>query len=92
MPKNIHNDVQDEVAALNIGFKVRTLRQKRGLTLKEVSELTGLSKPSLSQIENNISAPPIATLIKISSALGVKIGHFFQDTSLNCRIVVVRLP
>lgn len=90
MPKLRDNDVRDEVAALNIGSKVRGLRKKRGFTLQEVSNLTGLSKPLLSQIENNFAAPPVATLIKISAALGVKIGHFFQDDSLNTRLVVIR--
>ena len=83
-------NVKNEVAALNLGSQIRQLRKQRGLTLQDVSNMTGLSKPLLSQIENNIAAPPIATLIKISSALGVKIGHFFQDTSLTKRIVVVR--
>jgi transcriptional regulator with XRE-family HTH domain len=83
-------DVRNEVAALNIGAKIRQLRLKRGLTLQAVSDRTGLSKPSLSQIENNIGAPPIATLIKISNALGVKIGYFFQDAPDQQRLVVVR--
>jgi quercetin dioxygenase-like cupin family protein/DNA-binding XRE family transcriptional regulator len=55
-----------------------------------VSDHTGLSKPSLSQIENNSGAPPIATLIKISHALGIKIGYFFQDAPDQPRLVVVR--
>lgn len=82
--------VKEEVAALNLGNKIRKLRKLRSLTLQEVSNLTGLSKPLLSQIENNIAAPPIATLIKISTALGVKISHFFQEQEENERIVVVR--
>ena len=90
MPPQRENKVKEEVAALNLGNKIRNLRKARALTLKEVSNLTGLSKPLLSQIENNIAAPPIATLIKISTALGVKISHFFQDPEMNDRIVVVR--
>jgi len=82
--------VKEEVAALNLGNKIRNLRKLRALTLQEVSNLTGLSKPLLSQIENNIAAPPIATLIKISTALGVKISHFFQDQEMGDRIVVVK--
>ena len=82
--------VKEEVAALNLGNKIRSLRKQRALTLQEVSDLTGLSKPLLSQIENNIAAPPIATLIKISTALGVKISHFFRDQNMEDRIVVVR--
>ncbi len=83
-------NVKDEIAALNLGEQIRQLRKQRGLTLQEVAGMTGLSKPLLSQVENNIASPPIATLIKISTALGVKIGYFFKDNSLEKRIVVVR--
>jgi transcriptional regulator with XRE-family HTH domain len=90
MPPQKENKIKEEVAALNLGNKIRNLRKVRALTLQEVAHLTGLSKPLLSQIENNIAAPPIATLVKISTALGVKISHFFQDPEMNDRIVVVR--
>ena len=90
MPPQMETKVKEEVAALNLGNKIRNLRKHRALTLQEVSDFTGLSKPLLSQIENNIAAPPIATLIKISTALGVKISHFFQDQNMEDRIVVVR--
>ena len=90
MPPQMENKVKEEVAALNLGNKIRNLRKHRALTLQEVSDLTGLSKPLLSQIENNIAAPPIATLIKISTALGVKISHFFRDHEMGDRIVVVK--
>lgn len=83
-------EIHEEVKALDIGSQVRQLRQRNGLTLQNVSDLTGLSKPLLSQIENNIAAPPIATLLKISKALGVNIGYFFQDAPSDHRIAVVR--
>ena len=90
MPPLMENKVKEEVAALNLGNKIKNLRKQRALTLQEVSNLTGLSKPLLSQIENNLAAPPLATLIKISTALGVKISHFFRDQSMEDRVVVVK--
>jgi transcriptional regulator with XRE-family HTH domain len=90
MANELDINVKDEVAALNLGKKIRNLRKQRGLTLQAVSDMTGLSKPLLSQVENNLAAPPIATLIKISTALGVKISHFFQDHALEERIALVR--
>jgi transcriptional regulator with XRE-family HTH domain len=90
MSPQMETKVKEEVAALNLGNKIRSLRKHRALTLQEVSDLTGLSKPLLSQIENNIAAPPIATLIKISTALGVKISHFFRDQEMEDRVVVVK--
>ena len=83
-------DIKEELASLDIGSKIRNLRTKREMTLQDLATLTGLSKPNLSQIENNLVSPPIATLLKISSALGVVIGHFFQDSPQETDIVVVR--
>ena len=76
--------------ALCLGAKIRKLRQRRGLTLQEVSDLSGLSKSLLSQIENETSAPPIPTLVRIAKSLGVTIGHFFQDTDKRQQVSVVR--
>ncbi len=84
------HDIKNELASLDIGSQIRNLRNQRELTLQELSDLTGLSKPNLSQIENNIVTPPIATLLKISTALGVPIGIFFQKSSQESNIVVVR--
>ncbi len=86
MPKEIEQNVR----ALEIGKSVRKLRIQNGLTLQNVSDLTNLSKPLLSQIENDMAAPPIATLLKISGALGVDISFFFQRNSVPDRISVVR--
>jgi transcriptional regulator with XRE-family HTH domain len=84
------SSIKTEVASLDLGNQLRKLRNKRSLTLQDLSNLTGLSKPNLSQIENNIVTPPISTLLKISSALGVQIGHFFQQATPDSNVVVVR--
>ena len=54
------SEIQREVDALCLGAKIRKLRQRRGMTLQEVSILSGLSKSLLSQIENDASAPPLS--------------------------------
>jgi len=72
-------DPHEVIKELNIGGKIRDLRIKKGLTLKDVSKVTGFSTALLSQIENNVVSPPISTLWKIAEALGVKIGYFFQE-------------
>jgi len=82
--------MKDQVASLDIGSQVKQLRTMRDLTLQDLSGMTGLSKPNLSQIENNQVTPPIATLLKISVALGVGIGYFFKEAHQDSSIVVVR--
>lgn len=82
--------MKDALASLDIGHQIRSLRNRRGLTLQDLADLTGLSKPNLSQIENNLVTPPIATLLKIATALGVSIGHFFQSDNQDSSMVVTR--
>lgn len=83
-------EIHEEVKALNLGSQVRQIRHRKRLTLQNLSDYTGLSKPFLSQIENNLTVPPIATLLKISKALEVNIGSFFLDVPSPDRIVLVR--
>ncbi|NIO05350.1 MAG: cupin domain-containing protein [Proteobacteria bacterium] len=80
----------DGVKAFNIGRKIRDLRKGKALTLQNLSTATGLSKPLLSQIENEIVVPPISTLLKISRALDKDIAFFFQEPNDDRKIVVVR--
>ncbi|WP_163337847.1 helix-turn-helix domain-containing protein [Desulfopila sp. IMCC35008] len=82
--------MKDALASLDLGNQVRKLRNKRDLTLQDLANLTGLSKPNLSQIENNLVTPPIATLLKIATALGVPIGHFFQESPQKSNMIVTR--
>lgn len=72
MPKKTPEEIR-------IAEKIKSLRQKQKLTLKELSNRTGLSPALLSQIENNLVSPPIATLLKIAKALQVKLSYFFED-------------
>ncbi len=62
-----------------IGNKIRTLRKKKILTLKQLANRTGLSVSLISQIELAKTSASVSTLYKIASALGIKIGYFFSD-------------
>ena len=83
-------DVKEELKELNLGQKIKTLRQRKGLSLQQMAEKTSFSKPLLSQIENDVVAPPIATLMRISKALGINIGYFFLEDESGKKAVVVR--
>ena len=66
---------------IQIGEKIKRLREDKALSLEEVSKLTGISSSVLSQIENHMISPPLGTLIKLAKALEVKLGHFFEVES-----------
>ncbi|MCH3963907.1 MAG: XRE family transcriptional regulator [Clostridium sp.] len=64
---------------MNIGEKVKELRNKKGLTLKDMSEKTGLSTGFLSQFERGITTIAVENLSNIADVLKVKINYFFDD-------------
>jgi transcriptional regulator with XRE-family HTH domain len=52
-----------------IADNLRCQRERRGLSLDQLAELTGVSKSMLRQIETGKSSPTIATLWKIANGL-----------------------
>jgi transcriptional regulator with XRE-family HTH domain len=84
------SDIQAQIREFRIGEKIRGLRQQKRLTLQELSVLTTLSKPLLSQIENQQVVPPLATLLKIAKGLKVGIHFFFEDEGNRQKYVLTR--
>ena len=64
---------------MELGEKIRSLRQKRKISIEQLSEMSGLSKGLISQIERDITGPSVASLWKISKALDVTMNYFFDE-------------
>ena len=62
----------------NIGIVLKRVRTERGLTLEGTSELTGVSKAMLGQIERGESNPTISTLWKISTGLKLSFSELLE--------------
>jgi transcriptional regulator with XRE-family HTH domain len=77
------------MADKEIGAKIRQLRNQRAITLDALTMRTGLSPGYLSKLERGLSSPPIATLSRIASALGVKLSDFFKDYERERNISIV---
>ncbi|KEH89118.1 XRE family transcriptional regulator [Clostridium novyi A str. BKT29909] len=65
---------------LNIGKKLKKLRNNNGYTLKQLSEICGLSISFISDIENNRRNPSIENLNKLADALDVSVNIFLDNT------------
>lgn len=48
-------------------------RKSKGLSQKQLAEMTGLKQPAIARIENNTNSPQLDTIVKIADALGLKI-------------------
>lgn len=64
---------------MNIGEKLKELRNCKGLTQEELADRAELTKGFISQLERNLTSPSIATLMDILQCLGTTIGDFFQE-------------
>ena len=64
---------------MEIGNKIRELRNQKGLTQEELADRCELSKGFISQLENDLTSPSIATLVDILQCLGTNLKNFFSD-------------
>lgn len=64
---------------MNLGDKIKHLREQKGLSQKEVSIAVGIDRGQYSRIETNKVEPMISTLTKIAEALGVKIIDILSE-------------
>jgi transcriptional regulator with XRE-family HTH domain len=64
-----------------LGRRVRELRRRRGNTLKDVGDVSGISKSTLSKIENGTLSVSYDNLIKLAHALSVDVSELFAESS-----------
>ncbi len=61
-----------------VGELLRELREKRGLSVRTLAAKAGFSPSFISQVENGVASPSIASLEKIAASLDVRLSEFFQ--------------
>ena len=66
---------------MDIGNKIKQLRQKANLTQEQLGVSLGISAQSVSKWENSVTMPDISLLPLLSSALGVTIDELFDLTA-----------
>ncbi len=61
------------------GNKLRLVRERKNMTLKDVAAKAGVSESLISQIERNRVSPSIDTLISIANTLNIDLEYLFKD-------------
>ena len=69
--------LEDKVAA--VGKAIRTLRKERGLSLRELSQLAGLSTGFLSMVERGRSSLALTSLNNVAKALDTELADLFAS-------------
>ncbi len=76
--ESIRPEVPEEHITASVGERVSQVRDKRGLSLEDVSQRTGIDVSMLSKIEEGAVAPPLGTIIKLAKALEMRMGYFIS--------------
>ena len=69
-----------EAPSVNVGVRLRVLREERNISMRGLAVKSGLSANALSMIERGKSSPSVSTLYKLADAMGVDITAFFGES------------
>lgn len=75
-PKNVRSKL-----SVHVGIRLNKLRDKYHMTMRAVSDKTGLSCAFICQVENGQSLPTAETLYKLSKCFNVSVNYFFTGYS-----------
>lgn len=76
-----------ETMAVDVGQRLRALREERNVSMRSLARRSGLSANALSMIERGLTSPSVSTLTKLANALEVPIMAFFRQEPERQRIV-----
>lgn len=63
-----------------MGFKLREVREAKGMSQEELEKASGISRQTISSIENGKSVSVMSgTLIALARALGTTVDEIFFD-------------
>ena len=62
-----------------IGWRIRELREKRGLSQGDIERATGMLRAYISRVEHGHTVPSLESIERFSSAFGVPLHEMFRD-------------
>lgn len=80
----------EELKKLGIGRKIRTFREEKDMSLKDLAQKADITAALMSQVEQDVVPPTLATLINISRALEKGLNAFFVKDEILEKVEVTR--
>src|SRR5919198_1756966 len=72
---------------MNLGKKLRRMRQARGLTAVELAKRARVTTGFISQLEHSETVPSLQTLQRVAAALDVSLTYFLLEESQQPQVV-----
>ncbi len=67
----------------NFGLYLKSIRNKRHITQKDISEKLGISRSAYSSYEQGLRLPDVNTLAELSVILDTNLFSFFYDIAMS---------
>jgi transcriptional regulator with XRE-family HTH domain len=83
-------ETDDASGALELGHRIREVRQKKGMTLREAAVAADVSESFLSQVERGLANPSVASLRRIADAMHERVASFFVGDAPSGMLVRVK--
>lgn len=79
-----------EAVSIDVGNRLRQLREGRKVSMRTLAQMSGLSANALSMIERGRTSPSVSTLYRLADALGVPVTDFFSPESSRKKVVFLK--
>ena len=75
-----------------LGRKIRSAREQRGMTQKDAAQAAGIATDMISRLENGrYQSPGLRTLLRIADGLGTAVGELLPEVSLEAQSTPMEL-
>lgn len=64
---------------MDVGKRVRELREDRGLSQEELAELTGVGRNTISEIERGVTSPQLRIVRKLAHGFAVPLHELIRE-------------
>jgi len=83
------HETNGDGAVLDVGVRVRALRESMGLSLRDLGDRSGVSAPMLSQVERGETSPTLSVAARIAGGLDLSLSQLLRLDEAD-HVVVVR--
>ncbi len=84
------NYTDREAISVDVGLRLKQLREARGVSMRTLATMSGLSANALSMIERGKTSPSVSTLYRLATALEIPITNFFSPTPAREKLVFLK--
>lgn len=80
-------EINKEVISIDVGRRLRKLREERRISMRALARASGLSANALSMIERGLTSPSVNTLTKLAYALETPVTALFRKEPVHQKVV-----